>query len=138
LRYVLFIVLLCTVAHAGAIPAASGPLPDPTNHRFFYRPFWTPENTFGFGMLGSLFVADTITTQIGVHNGFKEMDPLMRPFVSRGPAGNAVGSALGFGACLGAAYLLHRSHHYKAERMSLRLMVAGEGAVVGHNIATIR
>ena len=138
MKYILSIVLLCTVAHAGAIPAASGTLPDTTNHRFFYRPFWTPENTFGFGMLGGLFVADTITTQIGVHNGFKEMDPLMRPFVSRGPAGNAAGSALGFGAGLGVAYLLHRSHHYKAERISLRLMVAGEGAVVGHNIVTIR
>jgi len=137
LRYVLSLVLLCTVAHAGAIPAASGTLPDSPSH-FFYRPFWTPENRLGFGVLGSLFVADAITTQIGMNNGFREMDPLMRPFVSRGPAGNAAGSVLGFGAGLGVAYLLHRSHHYKAERISLRLMVAGEGAVVGHNIATIR
>lgn len=137
MRYLLSIVLLCTAAHAEAIPAATGTLPDSPSH-FFYRPFWTPENTLGFGILGSLFVADAITTQIGVNNGFKEMDPIMRAFVSRGPAGTAAGSALGFGAGLGVAYLLHRSHHYEAERISLRLMVAGEGAVVGHNIAAIR
>ena len=137
MKYFLSIILLCAAAHAGAIPAASGPLPDAPNH-FFYRPFWTHENTFEFGVLGSLFVADTITTQIGLNNGFKEMNPLMRPFASRGPAANAAGSALGFGAGLGVAYVLHRYHHYKTERICVRLMVAGEGAVVGHNIATIR
>lgn len=137
MRYLLSIILLCAVAHAGAIPAASGTLPDSPSH-FFYRPFWTPENTFEVGVLGSMFVADAITTQIGLNNGFREVDPVMRPFTSKGPAGVAAGSALGFGTGLGVAYLLHRSHHYKAERISLRLMVAGEGAVVGHNIVTIR
>ncbi len=61
----------------------------------------------------------------------------MRPFVTRGPAGEAAGSALGFGAALGTVYLLHRSHHYKAERFAMRFMVAGEGAIVGNNIAVL-
>jgi hypothetical protein len=136
-KHLLSAILLCAFAHGGATPAATGTLPDAPSH-FLYRPFWTPENTLGFGILGSLFVGDAITTQIGLDNGYREANPLMRPFTSRGPVGVAAGSALGFGTGIGIAYLLHRSHHYKAERISLRLMVAGEGAVVGHNIATIR
>ena len=137
MKYVLSVLLLCAVAYAGAVPAATGQLPDTSNHSFFYRPFWTAENTLGFEVLGGLFAADAITTQIGINKGLKEIDPLMRPFASKGPAGTVAGSALGFGTCLGTAYLLHRSHHYKAERIALRLMVGGEGAVVGHNIAAI-
>ncbi len=138
LKYIVSILLLCAVAHAEAIAAATGPLPDTPNHRFFYRPFWTLENKVGFSILGSLVVADAITTQRGLSRGFREANPLMRPFVTRGAAGEATGSALGFSAGLGAAYFLHRSHHYKAERIALRLMVGGEGAIVGNNIAAIR
>ena len=138
LKYILSILLLCAVAHAEAIAAATGPLPDTTNHPFSYRPFWTFENKVGFSLLGTLVAADAITTQRGLSQGFREANPLMRPFVTRGAAGEAAGSALGFGAGLGAVYLLHRTHHYKAERITLRLMVGGEGAFVGNNIATIR
>ena len=138
MKYLLTIVLVCAAAHAEALPAATGPLPDTPNQRFFYRPFWTAENKFGFAVLGSLVAADAITTQRGLSQGFHEENPLMCPFVTHGAGGQAAGSALGFGAGLGAAYFLHRSHHYKAERLTLRLMVAGEGAVVGHNIAAIR
>ena len=62
----------------------------------------------------------------------------MRPFVTRGPAGEAAGSALGFGAGVGIVYLLHRSHHYKAERITMRLIVAGEAGFVANNIIAIR
>ena len=134
MRYLLSILLLCAAAHAEALAAATGPLPDAPSH----RPFWTAENKVGFGILGSLVVADAITTQRGLNQGFREANPLMRPFVTRGAAGEAAGSALGFGAGLGAVYLLHRSHHYKAERITMRLMVAGEGAIVGNNIAALR
>jgi hypothetical protein len=33
---------------------------------------------------------------------------------------------------------LHRSHHYKAERITMRMMVAGEGGFVANNIIAIR
>jgi hypothetical protein len=62
----------------------------------------------------------------------------MRPFVTRGAAGEAAGSALGFGAAMGVAYCLHRTHHYRAERITMRLMIAGESAVVANNIVQIR
>jgi hypothetical protein len=35
-------------------------------------------------------------------------------------------------------YLLHRTHHYKAERITMRLMVGVESAVVANNIAQLR
>ena len=138
MKYILSILLLCAVAHAEAMATATGPLPDAPNHHFFYRPFWTSENKAGFSILGSLVAADAITTQRGLSQGIREANPLMRPYVTRGAMGEAAGSALGFGAGVGAIYLLHRSHHYKAERITLRLMVGGEGAFVGHNIAAIR
>lgn len=134
LRYFVSILLLCAAAHAEALAAATGPLPDAPSH----RSFWTFENKVGFGMLGSLIAADAITTQRGLSQGLREANPLMRPFVTRGTVGEAAGSMLGFGAGIGTVYLFHRSHHYKAERVAMRLMLAGEASVVGNNIAAIR
>lgn len=114
--------------------AATGPLPEAPSH----RRYWTFENKVGFSILGSLIAADAITTQRGLSQGLREANPLMRPFVTRGAAGEAAGSMLGFGAGMGAVYVLHQSHHYKAERITMRLMVTGEAAVVGNNIAAIR
>src|SRR5713101_5977473 len=50
----------------------------------------------------------------------------------------AADSALGFGAGVGVVYLLHRGRHYKAERITMRLIVAGEGGFVANNIIAIR
>ncbi|MGA9528786.1 MAG: DUF5658 family protein [Terriglobales bacterium] len=130
----LLLCALCAAAQAEALAAATGPLPDAP----IERPFWTLENKVGFSMLGSLIAADAITTQRGLSEGLREANPLMRPFVTRGAAGEAAGSMLGFGAGMGAVYLLHQSHHYKAERITMRLMVTGEAAVVGNNIAVLR
>jgi hypothetical protein len=136
MKYFFFsIIALCTVVQAENFAAVSGPLPDAPSHS---RPFWTVENKIDVGILGTLVVADAITTQRGLSEGFHEANPLMRPFVTRGAAGESVGSALGFGAGLGAVYLLHRTHHYKAERITMRLMVGVEGAVVANNIAQLR
>jgi len=88
--------------------------------------------------LAGLVAADAVTTQRGLNQGFREADPLMRPFVTRGAAGEAAGSALGFGTGVGVVYLLHRTHHYKAERITMRMIVAGEGGVVANNIIAIR
>ena len=136
MKYLFFsIFVLCAAVQAENFAAASGPLPDAPSQS---RPFWTAENKVDFGILGSLVVADAITTQRGLSEGFHEANPLMRPFVTRGAAGEGVGSALGFGAGLGAVYLLHRTHHYKAERITMRLMVGVESAVVANNIAQLR
>ncbi len=88
-------------------------------------------------ILAGLIAADAITTQRGLSEGLREANPIMRPFVTRGAAGEAAGSALGFGAGVGVVYLLHRSHHYKAERITMRILVAGEAGFVANNIVAI-
>jgi len=109
-------------------------LPDaPSQHSF-----WTRENKVSAGLLAGLIAVDAVTTQHGLNHGYREANPIMRPFVTRGAAGEAAGSALGFGAGIGSVYLLHRSHHYKAERIAMRLINGCEVAVVASNIYAIR
>ena len=100
--------------------------------------FWTIENRVNVSILAGLVAADAFTTQRGLNQGLREVNPVMRPFVTRGAAGEAAGSALGFGAGVGIVYLLHRSHHYKAEHITMRLIVAGEAGFVANNIIAIR
>lgn len=100
--------------------------------------FWTPEKKVDMGILAGLIAADGFTTQRGLNQGLREVDPVMRPFVTRGAAGEAVGSGLGFAAGVGVVYLLHRSRHYKAERIAMRMIVAGEAGFVANNIVAIR
>jgi hypothetical protein len=133
---VLLSIFLLSIAMAAQSFTASGSsaLPGaPTQ-----RPFWTIENRGSVSILAGLVAADAFTTQRGLNQGLREVNPVMRPFVTRGAAGEAVGSALGFGAGVGVVYLLHRSHHYKAERITMRLIVAGEGGFVANNIIAIR
>ena len=109
-------------------------LPDsPSAHKF-----WTLENKVNFSIYSGELAADAITTQMGLSQGMRETNPLARPLVTRGAAGQAVASGLGLGAGVGLTYLLHRTQHHKAERIVTRLMIAGEGAVVAHNIAVLR
>ena len=130
----LAIFLLLGVAGAEQNPASAVHVPDaPSTHKF-----WSTENKIDFSIFAGQVAADAITTQRGLSEGFKEVNPLMRPLVTRGAAGQATASALSFGAGLGTVYLLHVTHHYRAERITLRLILAGEGALVGHNIALIR
>jgi len=134
MKYLLSIVLLSAAMQAQNFAVSSFALPDaPSQH-----PFWTVENKVNIGLLAGLIAADGITTQRGLNQGLREVNPLMRPFVTRGAPGEAAGSALGFGAGVGVVYLLHRSHHYKAERITMRLMVAGEAGFVANNIVAIR
>lgn len=114
--------------------ATSQRLPDsPSAHKF-----WTLENKVNFSIYSGELAADAITTQMGLRQGMRETNPLARPLVTRGAAGQAVASGLGLGAGVGLTYLLHRTQHHKAERIVTRLMMAGEGAVVAHNIALLR
>ena len=135
MKFLLSILLLSAVMQAQSFTASSkSPLPDAPSH----RAFWTVENRVNVSILAGLVAADAFTTQRGLNQGLREVNPVMRPFVTRGAAGEAVGSALGFGAGVGVVYLLHRSHHYKAERITMRLIVAGESGFVVNNIIAIR
>ena len=135
MKYLLSILCLSAALQAQSLTATSSPtLPDaPSQQRF-----WTVENRVNVSVLAGLIAVDAITTQRGLNKGLREVNPIMRPFVTRGAAGEAVGSALGFGAGVGVVYLLHRSHHYKAERIAMRMIVAGEGAIVANNLFAIR
>ena len=134
MNYLLSLLLLSVAMQAQSFTASSSVLPDAPSQ----QPFLTVENKLNFSILAGLVAADAITTQRGLNQGLREVNPIMRPFVTRGAAGEAAGSALGFSAGVGVVYLLHRSHHYKAERITMRMMVAGEGAVVANNIIAIR
>ena len=128
-------ILLLSIAASGQSLAVSHfALPDA--HR--QRHFWTVENKASIGVLAGLVAADAITTQRGLNQGSREVNPVMRPFVTRGASGEAVGSALGFGAGMGFVYLLHRSRHFTAARVAMRVIVVGEGGFVANNVVAIR
>jgi hypothetical protein len=135
MKYLLSILVLSALLQAQSFTASSSStLPDaPSQQRF-----WTVENKVNVGIFVGLVAADAVTTQRGLNQGLSEINPIMRPFVTRGAAGQAAGSALGFGAGVGVLYLLHRTHHYKAERLTMRLLIAGEGGFVANNIVAIR
>ena len=134
MKYLLSILFLSAVMQAQSFTTSSSALPDaPSQYRF-----WTIENRVDIGILAALVAADGFTTQKGISQGLREINPLMRPFVTRGTAANVAGFGLGFGAGVGVVYFLHRSHHYKMERITMRLMVAGEGGFVANNIVQLR
>jgi len=132
MKLIVLTVLLGVVVRAQSFTVSPTALPDAPSA----PPFLTVENKLDIGILAGLIAADGVTTQRGLSQGLREINPVMRPFVTRGAAGEAVGSALGFG--VGVVYLLHRGHHYKAERIAMRLIVAGEGGFVANNIVAIR
>jgi len=134
MKHLLSLLLLSVAMQAQSFTASSSALPDAPSQ----QPFLTVENKVNFSILAGLVAADAITTQRGLNQGLREVNPIMRPFVTRGAAGEAAGSALVFGAGVGVVYLLHRSHHYKAERIAMRMIVAGEGGFVANNIIAIR
>lgn len=135
MRSLLVVFLLSLTVHGQSFTSGNRP---PSNSTTPDAPFWSIGTRVDAGILAGLVAADAITTQRGLSMGYREANPLMRPFVSRGAAGQAAGSAIGFGGAVGVAYLLHRTHHYKAERVAMKLMIAGEGGFVANNIVVIR
>jgi hypothetical protein len=138
MKYLLSVLVLVlstsTMQAQNFLATNTAPLPEAP----VQQPFLTIENKVNLSILAGFVAADAITTQRGLNEGLREMNPVMRPFVTRGAAGEAAGSALGYGAAVGVVYLLHRTHHYRAERITMRLMVAGEGGFIANNIIAIR
>jgi len=131
MKSALFTVLvLVGAAQAQQAFVATVPLPNAPSA----RKFWSYENKLDFSILAGQITVDAITTQHGLNEGFRESNPIIRPLVTRGAVGEAAASSLGFGAALGTAYLLHHTHHYKAERLATRAMIAVEGGFVANNL----
>lgn len=129
----LILLILIGAAQAQQSFVAVGPVPQAPSP----QKFWNAENKIDFSVLAGQIAADAVTTQRGLANGFKETNPVMRPLVTRGVAGEAVASGLGFGFGVGTAYLLHRTHHYRAERIAVRSMLAIEGGFVANNLMRV-
>jgi Domain of unknown function (DUF5658) len=125
------ILLLIGAAQAQQDFVAANPAPPDAPNP---QKFWSKENKVDFSIFAGQITVDAITTQQGLNNGFREANPVMRPLVTRGVAGEAAASALGFGFGVGTTYLLHRTHHYKAERIAARTMLAVEGGFVANNL----
>ncbi|MBI3475911.1 MAG: hypothetical protein HY010_09275 [Acidobacteria bacterium] len=106
-------------------------LPDaPSQHKFFDR-----QNKIAFGTLAGLIAADSITTQRLTNSGrAMEANPIWRPMVRQGWAGQTAASALGFASALGVSYTLHKTGHHKMERWANWLAVSFEGANDARNI----
>jgi hypothetical protein len=100
--------------------------------------FWNTENKIELSIFAGQLAIDAITTQQGLERGFKEANPLMRPLVQRGVAGQTVASVVSLAAALGTMYFLHSTHHSRFEHITMRLILAGEGAIVTHNISLMR
>jgi hypothetical protein len=127
---ILFVLLTIGVAQAQQTFVATNSIPQaPTAQNF-----WSTENKIDFSVFAGQIAVDAITTQRGLAIGFRESNPVVRPLVTRGIAGEAAASGLGFGFGVGTAYLLHRTHHYKAERIAVRSMLAIEGGFVANNL----
>jgi len=125
-RYLLLLLVL-------SLPIFGQDTPEAPSHAFF-----TPGNEIRLGVIAGLIAADGITTQhiLGVDHG-SEMNPLVRPLVTKGAPGQAGASILGYGFSLGTSYLLHRSGHHKLERLLLNTTIAIEAECVTSNLVQI-
>jgi len=129
-----FAVLALTVLAGYSAVAQQFAMPDAPSqqqHKFFDR-----QNTIAFGALAGLIAADSITTQRLTNSGRAyEANPIWRPMVRQGWAGQAAASALGYASALGVSYTFHKTGHHKLERWTNWLMVSMEGANDARNIA---
>ena len=90
------------------------------------------------GLIAGLITADGVTTQhiLQVDHG-SELNPVVRPLVKKGAAGQVGASLLGYGISVGTAYLFHRSGHHKLERVMLNGTIAIETECVASNLLQI-
>jgi hypothetical protein len=102
-----------------------------STHRFFDR-----GNKIRMGILAGLVAADGISTQEILNTGghWREMNPLARPFVSKGAPGQFAASILGYGFSMGTSYLLHKTGHHKLEKLMLDASIGVETETVSSNL----
>ncbi len=80
-----------------------------------------------FAVFGAEVLADGVTTRVLSQRAYRETDPLAKPFVRAGMAGQIGAGLLGVGAAGGAWYVFHRTHHERMAKWFLRSVTAGEG-----------
>ncbi|HUO25201.1 MAG TPA: hypothetical protein VMU61_06015 [Candidatus Aquilonibacter sp.] len=90
-----------------------------------------------FGVFGGEVVADGVTTRVLYQRHYPETDPLARPFVRAGVAGQVGGAVLGMAATGSVWYILRRTHHDRAAKWFLRSVTLGEGCNVTRQFAIL-
>src|SRR5271157_2233059 len=115
------------------------PVPEPAPFYTYQKPeekpkFWTPERKAETGALAIESAIDGYTTQKLGEHGYHEANPIARPLVNRGTAGQVIASTAGPAMVLGAQYLAHKLGHDKLANYLGRTAVAGEGLNVGRQI----
>jgi hypothetical protein len=146
LSFILFIALIAVPVFGETLPEAPAPsfssssasYAQATNlmatkapaHHFFDR-----GNNIRFAALAGLVAADGFTTQVALTGGghFREMNPIARPFVNQGTAGQVAASAIGLGVSTGTAFLLHKTGHHKLEQLVLNASIGVEAETVSSN-----
>jgi hypothetical protein len=90
--------------------------------------FWTHQAKTEFASLGLAIAVDGLATQYVLNSGGREYNPIARPMVTRGPAGQVQACVLGFAAGVGISYALHRTGHPRAAVLARHLTLLGETA----------
>ena len=104
--------------------------PDTASHKFF-----NTHNVVSMSVLTALVAVDGVTTQHLIQDyKFREMNPIARPLVTRGSAGQVAACTMGLGVAVSAAYLFHKRGQHRLEKWTLRLFIAGESAAVINNV----
>lgn len=130
-----------------ALPLLGQSLPDAPGQQFLARtpavelpthPFFQHGNRVRMAIVGGLIAADGITTQhiVNTDHG-SELNPVVRPLVKKGAAGQVGASLLGYSLSVGSSYLLHRTGHHKLERFMLNASIAVEAECVTSNLVQI-
>jgi hypothetical protein len=124
-----------TAPSSAFVAAAQTKLPEAPSHRFFDRTNVTL-HAANFAMI----TGDMISTRLILDGGGREQNPLARPFVTHGLAGQVAASyAIGAGGTLLGSYWLHRTGHHRLERWTPICVMAVEGfatAANAHLLAT--
>jgi hypothetical protein len=104
----------------------------PQPHRFF-----DARNSLGLAALAATLSADAHSTQKGLaYPGFREMNPIARPFVQT-RAGGAIYTAGSFAVLTGVMYVVHKKGFHKLERILPFAFSGWEGWLSARNYHVI-
>ena len=100
-------------------------------HRFF-----DTTNKILFATHVGVAVLDFRITRKNLAGGSHETNPIAKPFIDEGLPGQVTFYGLHVGAGIGGAYLLHRMHHHKLERLWEGFMISdtARGVMVGYGV----
>ena len=99
------------------------------------HPFWDRSNLVRLGINAGAQTLDAVSTQRFLQRGTaRELNPLARPFVTRGWDGQAIYSyGLGVALPVDLSYLCHRWGWHKLERATPVLFAVPSGILGGLN-----